>query len=35
MGVEVAIGSAASISKVALSNGHCMYYRRGRLANIE
>ena len=24
MGVEVAIGSAAATSKVAISNGHCM-----------
>ena len=25
MGVEVAIGSAAAVSKVAISNGHCIH----------
>ena len=26
MGVKVAIGSAAAISKVAISNGHCIHF---------
>ena len=29
-GVEVAIASAAAISKVALSNGHCTQFRMAR-----
>ena len=29
MGVEVAIGSAAAISKVVISNRHCSHFSNG------